>query len=199
MGVPVTSYDDFQHKLQELLPQSDLFGFVLFDGRPTQRGVGTFVVENTNWLSDIATAADIFLFMPVAPEGSAAASNPSLQVAALFGVAPGELPGVLIFTSDLDGQGVYFPLDAKLFTTDIEHVEDLLASIAEAVPKCRAKSPSKEAILACLQECVNHMKVAEHRKVLVDYARDAAKAVLTFPHEFIKALAEAVAKGMVGA
>ena|SRR6266498_1793192 len=199
MGVPVTSYDDFRSKLEELLPQSDLFGFVLFDRRPTQRPVASFVLENVDWLSDMATAMDIFLFMPVIPPESPTASNPSLEVGALFGVFPRELPGILLFTSDLQKRGVYLPLKPDLFTSDVQHVEELLSGIAGAVQACRAQSASKDAILSCLSERVNHMKTAERRKVFVDYLADTAKAVLTFPQEFIKALADAVAKGMIGA
>ena len=65
MAAPVRNYKKFQRRLAQAKTSCDLFGFVLFDDRPTHAPIRRFCVDNFNWLDDLAGANKMKLFLPL--------------------------------------------------------------------------------------------------------------------------------------
>ena len=126
MGVAIASLDDFQKKFEERKDRSDLFGFFLFDERPSQRAVETFAEQQFPWLDRLAAAAQIFFFVFLRnnPGWPDVVENPGLEVANMFDIRANQLPGIVLFTLDVKREdvtkGSYLPLRTELFEADLQ-------------------------------------------------------------------------------
>jgi hypothetical protein len=111
----------------------NLYGFLLFDERPSHAPIERFVANDFDWLDDLARSAQIILFVYVAkPKGRIAkrvrkievksgdqikserviliqsrgeVKNPSLVVARMLGIEPKQLPGIAFFQRLGDDKG----------------------------------------------------------------------------------------------
>jgi hypothetical protein len=213
MALPINSSYDLAEQLDRLrrLPPSRqpcLLGFFLFDDRRSHGAVLDFARRQYRWLNALAAANRmiLFFFLPEADrveyenadesvffgDRARTIANPSLEVARAFDLEPDDLPGVIFFTElDLNAQGphdgVYWPIDAKLFADDAHEAEDKLAELFSAVQQACAVSTDATSRLAALQERVpradERARTPEHssggtwvlfQKPLIDLANMAA-------------------------
>lgn len=97
-GVPVLNFEDFEAKFAQLKNKRKLFGFLLYDSRPTNQVVEKFTQERYNWLDELAGFGKIYFFFPLRKAAPKIFENPSLEVAKFFNLDAGKLPGILLFT-----------------------------------------------------------------------------------------------------
>lgn len=175
MGVAIANLDDFQRKFEERKDRSDLFGFFLFDERPSQRAVGTFANQQFPWLDRLAAAAQIFFFVFLRnnPDWPDVVENPGLEVASMFDIRANQLPGIVLFSLDANREGVkkasYLPLKAELFEADLKRVEELFADVFSVIQECRAKSGDSATLLKCVEKEMNAIIRSESRRPIKTY------------------------------
>ena len=120
MGVPVTSFDDFTKKLNRFQKGSPVFGFLVYDGRPSQRAVRKFAQRESTWIDDLARGAEIYFFYPHMRDKTKF-KNPSREIMNLFNLRSSRLPGIIFFAPPrVDGSvrtehAVYVPLASADF------------------------------------------------------------------------------------
>jgi hypothetical protein len=180
MALPVNSAYDLAEQLEHLRQrppshQPCLLGFFLFDDRQTHEAVLNFARRQYHWLNDLAATNRmiLFFFLPEADrvnyenidesvffgDRARASANPSLEVARAFALGPDDLPGVIFFTElDLNApgphDGVYWPLDAKLFADGGRDAEDELSELFAAVQQACAVATDPPSRLTALKERV---------------------------------------------
>jgi hypothetical protein len=165
MAPPKKNYREVRDTLGQIKrrPASrrpDLLAFLLFDERESHRIVQEFTNDQATWLDAMASAEEmvLFFFLPRPPripddteptravvtEAGSEVKNPSLEVAARFGLTAKDLPGVVFFTDlDLDEPGphvgVFCRLSVDLFK-DRRNAEDKLASLFNLVHTAGAQT-----------------------------------------------------------
>jgi hypothetical protein len=196
VGVQFESFYDFEEKFRMLRNDSDIFGFLLFDDRPSHRAVEIFSHENFPWIDRLATATKMFFFVWF--RRSWIVENPGLEIAQLFGITPRELPAVVLLTLDSTktnvASGIYLPLDAVLFESERPHIEEVFAEIFSVIQQCREKD--QHLLVPCLEREIARIRAQERRRPYWQYLHSTASTIKSFPTELIKAVAEAFAKGM---
>src|SRR5688572_2684214 len=129
----IDRFEKYLTEFASLQDKSRLFIFILFDDRPTHASVGDFVSKNFLWLDSLAISAGIFGFAFV--KDSPKSRNPSLKIAAHFGIQPNKLPGILFFTTIPEtgnlsvSEGAYLPIKADLFLQEISIVENVFTDV----------------------------------------------------------------------
>jgi len=222
MAKPVCNYEEFQWQFEKLKDSRDLFAFFLFDDRPSQKAVERFADEQYAWLDSLAHSASIFFFFFLrrnrgkiktffirdwrAPTPETKANmkgriqNPSLEVGGLFGIKPNQLPGVVLFTLAPDrvgvSDGVYLPLNAKLFEGDLSHVEEVFTNLFSFIHECREISSNTGQLLENIKRKVSSLKRSERYRPLFLYIRGQLVSLTTFPGSLIEAIGKAFATEM---
>ena len=202
MAVPIRSYEDFEHKFKRLRDRSDIFGFMLFDDRPSHRFVAAFAKHNFSWLDQLAAASDMFFFVCIRQNAGEIIENPSLEVAKLFGITARQLPGVVLFnfdkSSDKVSKGVFLPIAAELFEAEPDHVEDVVADLFSLINDCRSHSPTPERLLDVLATRMNELAGRERRRPFIKYLKSLVQKLTELPADFTRAAAEAFIKSSLG-
>ena len=201
MGVAIANLDDFEAKFEERKHRSDLFGFFLFDERPSQRAVGTFATQQFPWLDRLAASARMFFFVFLRhnPEWDEDVENPGLEVAQRFGIRPNELPGIVLFTLDEDKEKVtkaaYLPLKAELFETDPKRVEELFADLFSVIQHCREQSPDTVSLIACVDTQVNSIIRSETVRPVKAYLLRTLGDLKDLPGKLLQTVVSAAVEG----
>ena len=177
MAAPIRNRPEFVRALEgiRLRPPAqrpNLLGFFLFDERLSHQVVLEFARREFQWLDRLATANRmiLFLFLPEGEavryadtnqlievaEGTGPIANPSLHVAAQFGLGPSTLPGVVFFTqTDLEEygahQGVYSPLPLELFGGDARAAEEAFSRLFGIVQEAHFEAAGPDLLLPILE------------------------------------------------
>ena len=196
MGVPVSSFDDFQTKLAQLQGRSVIFGFLLYDSRPSQQVVDRFAQEQAAWIDELARGAGIYFFFPFRHEG-ADFQNPSVEIMRLFGLGVGRLPGIILFAPPkADGEihqehFVYLPLKEQDFN-DPSVYEPVLVELFELIRTGIENTETSHETLVYLDNEVRKLRRRKTQRGFAAYIRKGAHIVLV---EFPMALSESFAEG----
>lgn len=127
--------------------------------------------------------------------------NPSLEVAAAFGLSPADLPGVVFF-QELDlrhpgpHEGVFWPLTIELFSGDARGAEDAFAGLFELVNEAAAEAKDSGDLLAELRSRIDAEERRERLEPLLAGLRGAGIRLLQFPGKLIEAVAVAFGEGL---
>ena len=201
MGVAIANLDDFKKKFEERRDRSDLFGFFLFDERPSQRAVETFAEQQFPWLDRLAAAAQIFFFVFLRnnPDWPDVVENPGLEVANMFDIHANQLPGIVLFTLDAKREDVkkasYLPLRTELFEADLQRVEALFADVFSVIQECRTKSRDSATLLECVEKEVNGIIRSESRRPIKAYFGQAMRDLRHLPGKLLETITTAAVNG----
>ncbi len=203
MGVPVTSFNDFQAKLKESRKKSVIFGFLLYDSRPSQKVVADFSQAQPEWIDELARSSKIYFFFPFKTTGTGFA-NPSAEVARLFRIGLSRLPGVLLFVPPgTDGKlrsehAVYLPLAAEDFG-DAEIYEPILIDLFELIRTTLRKTQVPHEVLVLIQAEVKRLRRRTAQRGFADHIRKGAQVMLfEIPRQLIDSIAEGLGKALGG-
>ncbi len=197
MDVPVSNFDDFQTKLAQLQGKSVIFGFLLYDSRPSQQVVDRFAQEQAVWIGELAFGAGINFFFPFKSEGSDF-QNPSVEIMRLFGLGPGRLPGIILFSPpQADGKirqdhFVYLPLEEQDFN-DPSVFEPIFIDLFELIRTGIEQTATSYEALLYIKNEVRKLRRRKTQRGFAAYIRKGAHIVLV---EFPKALSESFAEGL---
>jgi hypothetical protein len=199
----VNNYELFLQAFNDIKHNSRLFVFLLFDERPTHGAMARFVSDRFEWLNSLADAADVYCF---AHKGSHSAKrnlqNPSLKIARDFGIAPGELPGVLAFSvlpkSDQIGKGAYLSLRIELFEGDPQKAEDFFAGLFSVFRSAQEATQTPAELLARLRDDFSAVKRKEFFKPAVNVLVGSLKDLTKLPEKILLSVAEGLGKAIGG-
>ena len=208
MAIPISSYGQFKDKFNMLKDATDLFAFFLFDDRPSHQAIERFADEEFQWLDGLASYAKIFFFIFLRrdPSRDGEVINPSLHIAHDFGISPNKLPGVVLFTLSEDkndvSEGVYLPLESKLFVQDISRVEEVFSDLFTLIGDCRKEATTTSELLKVVRKKVETLRQRERFRPVTSYLKLNLQAIATLPRDFIheleKAFANAIATKTTG-
>jgi hypothetical protein len=195
MGVPIRDFDDFKSAYDQRRDRSRLYGFLMFDDRPSHQAVASFARQQFPWLDELATSADMFFFVFGATDDAIGQVNPSLEVAKLFGLGPADLPGVLIFTSFRAtgevNRGCYLPLKASLFAEDMAGVEKALVSLFTLFQDVQREVSDDDLLLSALDQRMKGLRTSTRLRPMVTLVGGGLKSLTTLPKELLTSMATA--------
>jgi hypothetical protein len=202
MGVPVYSFDDFSNKFQELRQKKKLFGFFLYDSRPTHDVIEQFTRERHDWLDELAGFGKIYFFFPLRRSKSKEFENPSLEIAKLFDIEPAKLPGIALFSvlpeSDAaENKVVFFQLDETIFGDKPQRVEGLFSQLFMLLNECQKSDKPSEELLEDVRLRIEHLrKTSKAGSVWHQFKRLAQAFVVGLPEKMLTAMAEGFGKSV---
>lgn len=182
MGVPVSNLEDFKEKLNRFSGRSVIFGFLLFDSRPSQKAIDEFARQQAQWIDELARGAGIYFFFPLHREGSDF-KNPSTQLMRMFGFGISRLPGIILFApvgeeQNLVGEkAIYIPLQERDFD-DKRTYEPLLLDLFELIGKNLAAEKNSDAVLENIRSELAKLRRKRTRRGFANYLRKGAHLVL---------------------
>ena len=201
MAAPVESYPAFVDLFERVKDKADLFAFLLFDDRPSHSSIKQFAEQNFSWLNALASAAEMYLFLPISLEGSAV-ENPSLKIAAEFGVIANRLPGIVFFTLYNDktrvSSGTYFPLKPDEFKVEITHVEAVVADLFSIIQEERRESGTPQRLLANVTNRLNSLARREQVRPIGKWLLSVGESLKSLPYDLAKAMVQAYGQGLAG-
>jgi hypothetical protein len=183
-----------------------VFGFLLFDSRPSHQVVQRFAQEQARWIDELARGAGIYFFFPFKKEGKEY-KNPSTEVVRLFKLGIARLPGIILFappTKDgklLNEQAVYIPLKEDDFNA-IRVYERIFIDLFELIRVSLEKNNTSQDAIAYIKEELGRLRKQKSRRGFASYIRKGAHLVLVdipkalygpFAEGFGKALGEKAA------
>lgn len=192
----------------------NLYGFLLFDERPSHEPIERFAAKEFDWLDDLARSSQIILFVYVAKAKGRAAKrarifevksgdqikrervilvqsrseikNPSLEVARELGIEPKQLPGIAFFQGypKDDKKGIYFSLEAQLFENNSE-IERVFSEIFGLIQRCQQVSSSAGELYEKVREELRRMKRDERLRPVRAYLKTSLVRVIALPTTLI--------------
>lgn len=202
MGVPVFNLNDFEAKFAQVKDKRKLFGFFLYDNRPTHQVIERFTSERKDWLDELAGFGKIYFFFPLRKARSKGFENPSLEVAKLFDIRSSKLPGIVLFTllpsSDAHtNKAVYFELDDEIFNDKPGRIEKTFNELFEILNKCQKKDKSPDELLEDVRNEVERLQKSEKIQPFVSYLKKGAAVLfIDLPEKMLKAMAEGFGKAL---
>lgn len=208
MGVPVCSFDDFVEKLKNVEKRSAIFGFLLFDSRPSQDMVTHFTQNQGVWIDELARGAGIYFFFPLKSDGEEY-KNPSPSIARIFNVSPSRLPGIILFAPPgKDGRlqkahAVYVPLEKEDFN-DPTVYEPIFMDLFEEIRLSMDENKTSSAVLKQIKERLVMLRKRKYKRGFARYIRKSAHLVFVelpkglydpMAQSFGKTLGERIAGG----
>lgn len=156
MGVPVSSFDEFRDSLAKAKGRSVIFGFLLYDSRPSQEVVNRFAQQQAPWIDELARGAGIYFFFPFKHE-EGEFKNPSVEMARIFDLGASRLPGIILFAPPGEGgkvtrkNAVYIPLEEKDFN-DANTYEPIFIDLFELIRDSIAEKKESTKVLMHIKE-----------------------------------------------
>ena len=199
--MPIANYNTFLCQFEAVKDHSRLFMLVLFDSRPSHGGVERFVDANFGWLDNLAASKNMFGFAFLKTDDyGEVQTNPSLELAAHFGIQPNELPGIVAFTMFPDrasiSNGVYLPLNAKLFREDLDIVEDVFADVFSIFGQALEETETEEALMKVIGERFKNIRKEEKRRPLIKFLGERIRALATLPDKLLEAAASSFGEAL---
>ena len=206
MGVPVSSFDEFRARFSGARGRSAIFGFLLYDSRPSQQIVEHFTQEQAPWIDELARGAGIYFFFPFNREGEEF-KNPSVEIARIFGFGLSRLPGIVLFAPPgKDGKvtskhAVYIPLEEQDFN-DRNIYEPIFIDLFELIRDSIDKKKKSDLALRYIKDELAKLRRRKRQRGFAGYIRKGAHLIMIdipkaiyapFAEGFGKALGEKVA------
>lgn len=199
MGVRVSSFDEFSNKLSNYRKRSVIFGFLLFDSRPSQEVINVFTQRHDRWIDELATSAKIYFFFPFKREKEDFI-NPSVEIAGIFEIGVSRLPGVILFAPPGKGgkvtgkRAVYIPLKERDFN-DRAIYEPILVDLFELIKKSIKNHKKSELVLSHIKKELAKLR---RRKVSRGFGSHIRKGLIwcfsTFRKQFMLLLQKGLAR-----
>ncbi len=203
MGVPVSNFDDFRAKLKDFSDRSVIFGFLLYDSRPSQKVIDQFAQKQADWIDQLARSAGIYFFFPFRREGKSF-DNPSAEILGIFNLGVSRLPGIILFAPPgKEGKisanhAVYIPLEEKDFG-DVEVYEPILIDLFELIRESIRQEKSSEAVLIHMKNELSRLRKRRTRRGFAAYIRKGAHLILfEIPKSIYGPFAEGFGKALGG-
>jgi hypothetical protein len=202
MGIPVFNFDDFEAKFTRVRVKKNLFGFFLYDSRPTHEVIDRFTQKRHNWLDELAGFGNIYFFFPLRKAKEKGFENPSLEVAKLFDIEASKLPGIILFNilpeSDAhNSKAVYFELDEAMFAGELHRIEKIFIELFQILNKCQRKNKQPDELLNAVREEVERLQRSEKVQPFVRYLKKGATVIFTdLPQKILTAMAEGFGKAI---
>jgi hypothetical protein len=200
MAARVDNYKIFRQKLNQLRATHDLFGFVLFDDRPSHRLVRDFCNSHFSWLDTLADSNGLTLFVPLAESADIADGyqNSSLEIARDFQLRPNQLPAFLFFTLGKDGQTcvescVWLQFKANVFSGDANDGEEFISDLFSAVSDSRRKQTPNDLILKLKAE-IDRVQRTRQMRPLKRWIKNAAVSLEDLPADIVRTVTTAGVK-----
>lgn len=202
MGVPVIGFDDFEQKLERVRRRSVIFGFLVYDSRPSQKSIARFAREQADWIDEMARGAGIYFFFPFRKEGELF-ENPSPEVMRAFGLGLSRSPGVILFAPPHpDGtirteHAVYLPLEKKDFG-DPEIYEPVMDDLFRLVGACLEEATGSHDALARISARIKSLRRRRTGRGFARLLRKGGHAALfKVPPALYSPIAEGAGKAVV--
>jgi len=223
MARPVSSRPALAGQIQavRMLPEAlrpRLLSFFLFDERSSQREIQSFVNKEFSWLNSLARSSNILLFFFSETEpghtndkddvivvgGSSGRTNPSLDVAAKFGISPDQLPGIVFFRdlnfeSKESPQGIYWRIPPESFREDQDILEREIARLFSLVQNARRNSANTTSMFDGLKKALEGMRRHDSNEAFMAIIGKGLIRVVTYPGKLIEAFIIAFGEGAGGA
>jgi len=199
MGVPVSSFNDFRKKLLHVKGKSIIFGFLLFDSRPSQDIVNEFTQKQAPWIDELAKHAGIYFFFPFKSEGKKF-SNPSTKITKIFNLSLTRLPGIVLFAppnkTAAKNHAVYIPLKEQDFN-DARIYEPIFIDLFELIRESIRKNQTADKALQQIKKELATLRKKERRRGFAEYIRKGAHLVfIDIPNVITVNFAEGIGRGM---
>lgn len=199
MASPVKNLRTFLIRLENLKGKRRIFAFILFDERPSSQPIDNYLKENFNWVDSLAKASKMIIFFH-SDKNSPKSHNPSLAVASMFGINAKQLPGIVFFTlPEFNvGNGIFFPLDEKLFADDARHVEEILSQLFSIVQECQQESNTEEMLFQKVKSKIDTLILREKMRPIGKYMGKNLQAISNIPTSFFEKLGEHLGLAAIG-
>ena len=204
MARRVNNRESFVRQLLKLRhrPEAErprLLSFFLFDERESQRAIESFVDAQYSWLDSLARSSNIIIFFFSRNDKEAVSENPSLEVAAKFGIKPDELPGIVFFREfDLQAEqaeGIYWRIPLKTFGEDRAVLEEAIAHLFGLIQEARKKSSDARSMFDELKAELAHMQRVRSNSWFLKLLGKGLVRVVRYPGVLVDALVTAFGKG----
>jgi hypothetical protein len=223
MAAPVKSQRDLARRIAAVRMRPEaarprLLAFFLFDERSSQRKIRSFVNKEFSWLDSLARSSNIILFFfsetepghtngkndVVIVEGNPRSANPSLDVAAKFGISPDQLPGIVFFRdlnfeSEESPQGIYWRIPLESFREDQDILEREIARLFSLVQNARHNSADTTSMFDELKKALEGMRRLDTNEAFMALIGRSLIRVVTYPGKLIEAFIIAFGEGAGGA
>ena len=182
MGVPVASFDDFRGKLLEVRDRSAIFGFLLYDSRPSQQLVNHFARTQGDWIDELARSAGIYFFFPLRRDGERF-RNPSIELLRIFKLGVSRLPGIILFAPPgEDGRvsnrhAVYIPLQERDFN-DVNVYEPIFIELFDLIREALEHHPQSDRALEHIRQQLARLRRRKGQRGFAAHLRKGAHLVL---------------------
>ena len=196
MGVPVTGYDDFERKLENLAHRRSLMVFLLYDSRPTQQVVAEFTKMQGEWIDEIAHHMGTYFFFPLQRVGEKF-DNPSARVCRLFNLELRNLPGVLLFAPpgtlkrSTPKKAIFLPIRTELFA-DYDRIERFFLDLASIVEEFVDQAEQGAIDMDALGHKIRTLRRREGERSVISFLRRGAGVIfLDVPRQLLTEAAQA--------
>lgn len=196
MGVPVSTFNEFRESLSKAKGRSVIFGFLLYDSRPSQEVVNRFAQQQAPWIDELARGAGIYFFFPFKRE-EGEFRNPSVEIARIFDLGASRLPGVILFAPP-EGDGkvtnkhaVYIPLEEQDFN-DANTYEPIFIDLFELIGDSIAQKKESGMVLMHIKEELAKLR---RRKTQRGFAANIRKGAHLIIFDIPKAIYGPFAEG----
>jgi len=225
MAVAVEGYDELVRRVEAVreLPEPvrpRLLAFFLVDERKSQRAVRSFIDADYAWLDSLARSSNIVLlffraskptdtndndaviiFRGKPVERGSRNKNPSLDVAAKFGITPDQLPGIVFFrdfdfTSKREPvEGVYWRIPSEYFQEERNILEDDIAGLFALVQDAESKSHDATSMLHELETTLESLQRTDDGKPFFTLLGSGLMQVVKYSGRLIDTVIAAFGRG----
>jgi len=182
--------------------KSMIFGFLLYDSRPSQQTIKNFTQKQAPWIDELARGAGIYFFFPFKKEGENF-RNPSPEITRLFNLGVSRLPGIILFAPPashgkiISKHAVYIPLEEKDFDDDRVY-EPLLSQLFDLIRDSIEISQNSHEVLVRIKDQLVRLRRKKNERAFASYIRKGAHLVLfELPKAILSSFSEALGKALV--
>ena len=198
MGVPLRDFSHFEHHFDSVKNDADLFAFLLYSNGESQQPVAQFASTHVWFFDELAVSQQMYFYFFVLKKSNAK-DNPSAEMASLFGIKLGDLPGLVLF--DRAGveqkKAIFFPIRTELFK-DPPKAEYRLTELFDHIGTLRREATKPENLVSGLSTLLPTWKRKEQMAPIWDYALSQSRRLVNLPSDLAKKMAEGFAKGLIG-
>jgi hypothetical protein len=151
-------------------------------------------------VDQLAGFGKIYFFFPLRKTTAKNFENPSLEIARLFDIPLGELPGIALFTvlpeaNAQDNKVVFFRLDKRLFVDSPDGIENVFNALFQVLKQCQASGKSSEQLLDEVRLEIERLQKKFPKDSRWRYFKKISEAAfVTLPQKMLIAMAEGFGK-----